>query len=104
MHRLIATLTWLICAGVLGPSALAAAAAEAAGTQLIQKENRVVVQIDGKLFGEYYFAGTEAHPYVRPYMYPVLAPDGTPVTSDQIDVPKGDHPHHRSFWVSHGDV
>ena len=34
----------------------------------------------------------------------MLAADGVGVTSDQIDVKGGDHPHHRSLYVAHGDV
>src|SRR5207244_2515742 len=42
-------------------------------------------------------------PLRRPYCYPVLADDNTPVTADQT-LTGGDHPHHRSFWVGQGDV
>ena len=75
-----------------------------AGTTLTQEPNRVVVQIDGKPFTEYWFGPTPDHPYVRPFLYPVLAADGIGVTSDQINVKGGDHPHHRSLWVAHGSV
>jgi hypothetical protein len=77
---------------------------EPAPTKLTQEDNRVVVLIGGKPFTEYWFGPTPDHPYVRPFMYPVLAPDGVGVTSDQINVKGGDHPHHRSLWVAHGDV
>jgi hypothetical protein len=81
-----------------------ALAGDTGSTKLTQEENRVVVQIDGKPFTEYWFGPTPDHPYVRPFMYPVLAPDGVGVTSDQINVKGGDHPHHRSLYVAHGDV
>jgi hypothetical protein len=71
--------------------------------KLTQQQNRVVVEVGGKPFTEYYFADEEGRPYVRPYFFPVRAADGAEITSDQIRS-KGDHPHHRSLWVSHGDV
>lgn len=84
--------------------------AHAANTnvKLTPEANRVRVEIGGKLFTNYWFGDDETGPYVRPYAWPVLAEDGTEVTSDQkrakIKNPKEDHPHHRSLWVSHGDV
>src|SRR5947209_136618 len=82
----------------------ARAADEPPAARLTQQSNRITVTLGGQPFTEYYFASTPEHRYVRPFLYPVLAPDGVAVTSDQIDVPKGDHPHHRSMWVAHGDV
>lgn len=99
--------TIAVIATLLSVTCLAAAtatAAETGSTKLTQEDNRVVVQIDGKPFTEYWFGPTPDHPCVRPFMYPVLAPDGVGVTSDQINVKGGDHPHHRSLWVAHGDV
>lgn len=72
--------------------------------KLMKEDNRVVVEVGGKPFTNYYYGPEGGRPYVRPFMYPVLAADGTGVTSDRIQVPKGDHPHHRSLWVAHGDV
>jgi len=44
----------------------------------------------------------------KPYIYPIIAPDGPPVTRgypmDQIPGEATDHPHHRSFWVGFGNV
>lgn len=83
---------------------LQAFAADQPSATLAPEHNRITVRLAGEPFTDYYFGATEKHPYVRPYLFPVRAADGTPVTSDQIDVPKGDHPHHRSLWVAHGDV
>lgn len=47
--------------------------------------------------------------YRVPYLYPLTAPSGTniardwPMVKDQESEDK-DHPHHRSLWLSHGDV
>ena len=106
MNQPTRTVKFLIST-LLSLSALTATHARAAdtgSTKLTQEENRVVVQIDGKPFTEYWFGPTPDHPYVRPFMYPVLASDGVGVTSDQINVKGGDHPHHRSLYVAHGDV
>jgi hypothetical protein len=78
--------------------------ASAADVKLEQKENHVAVSIDGKPFTDYYFAEEGGRKYVRPFAYPVRAADGTEVTTDQSQVAKGDHPHHRSLWISQGDV
>ena len=73
------------------------------GVKLTREENRIVVAIDGQPFGDYYFGPEGGRPYVRPFLWPVRAADGVVVTSDQSQV-TGDHPHHRSLWVGHGNV
>ena len=78
--------------------------ASAEETVKLQEEaGRVVVTVGDKPFTVYHFGDAEGRPFVRPYFYPVRAGDGAEVTSDQV-VSGGDHPHHRSLWVSHGDV
>ena len=78
--------------------------ARAAGeVKLDAKDNHVDVTIDGQPFTQYYFAAEGDRPYVRPFLFPVRAADGTVVTSDQLSG-GGDHPHHRSLYVAHGDV
>ena len=74
-----------------------------AAAKLMQEDGRVVVTLGDKPFTVYHFGDAEGRPHVRPYFYPVRAGDGVEVTSDQV-VSGGDHPHHRSLWVSHGDV
>ncbi len=36
----------------------------------------------------------------KPYLYPIFSTNGVRVTEDE----PGDHVHHRSLWVAHGDV
>lgn len=60
------------------------------------------VSIDGQPFTEYLTqAGHE------PALYPVIGPNGKPVTRSYPFTPPGetkDHPHHQSFWMTYGDV
>lgn len=69
-----------------------------------EESNHIAVSIDDKPFTDYWFGKRDDRPYVRPFFYPVLAADGTPVTSDQYTVRGGDHPHHQSLWVGQGEV
>jgi hypothetical protein len=78
--------------------------ADATPVKVTTLDNHLHVDINGSPFTDYWFGKREDRPYVRPFFLPVLAADGTPVTSDQYTVPKGDHPHHQSMWVSHSDV
>src|SRR5688500_8981956 len=75
-----------------------AAADDGAAVKLTKESNRIVVTIGGQPFTDYYYGPEAARPYVRPFMWPVRAADGTGVTSDQVqsDNPK-EHPHHRSL-------
>ena len=100
--RVASVVALLFAAGAATPRA---AAEDGKGTvELKQAETAVEVTVDGKPFTTYRFAPAADDPqFVRPYFYPVLAPDGTELTSDQVRS-TGDHPHHRSLYVAHGDV
>lgn len=67
-----------------------------------KNEQGAVVKIDGQLFTEYRtLAGHQ------PALYPVIGPTGKPVTRAYPFGPAGetkDHPHHQSFWMTHGMV
>ncbi|HEX3602216.1 MAG TPA: DUF6807 family protein, partial [Lacipirellulaceae bacterium] len=67
-----------------------------------RSEHGAVVKINGKLFTEYRtVAGHD------PALYPVIGPTGAPVTRSYPFTPPGDtkdHPHHQSFWMTHGLV
>jgi len=78
-------------------------AGDAPVVKLKQEEKSIKVEIDGKPFTTYWFADGNGSHYIRPFMYPVLHSDGTEITADQIQT-RGDHPHHRSMWVAHGEV
>ena len=75
----------------------------ASAIKLTQHETFVDITLDGKPFTTYHFAPGNDSQFARPYLFPVLATDGTLLTSDQVRT-GGDHPHHRSFYVAHGEV
>ena len=91
---------WSVALFVFVRLAQGVAAAEVKMTRL---EDRVRVEMDNALFTEYIFAGAK-----RPYLHPVHAADGTPLTR-AFPMRRGigedeDHPHHRSLWFAHSDV
>lgn len=73
------------------------------GVALVESNNVVQVLLDGRPFTAYHFRNVS-----RPFLYPLLNADGDPMTRrwPQEDGPgeEHDHPHHHSFWYSHGDV
>jgi hypothetical protein len=73
----------------------------ASEVKLTPLADRVRVEIDGQLFTEYVFGDGAT----RAYCYPILAPDGRPMTRDfpMKDTPgeDRDHPWPRSFWFAH---
>ena len=103
MLRTIALLTAAtLTLGTL-PTRAAEGTGREKGVKLTEQEGLVRVEIDGKHFGDYRFDEKDAN-FKRPYMYPVNAADGQCVTSDQVRLKTKEHPHHRSFWVSHENV
>jgi hypothetical protein len=80
------------------------AADSASVVKLTTLADRVRVEIDGQLFTEYVFGDGAT----RPYCYPILAVDGTPLTRDfpmkQTEGEDTDHPWHRSLWFAHSMV
>jgi hypothetical protein len=82
---------------------LAAPTVFAAGEFTIsQDKGTITVKLDGKLYTEY---RTDSR---VPYLYPLVSASGA-VLSRHWPMEKGlgeeeDHPHHRSFWLSHGAV
>lgn len=83
--------------------ALFAAASSFAAVDVKTLEDRVRIEIDGKLFTEYRMSGA---PHV--YYWPVIGPGGAKMTRSwpMAEAPgeEHDHPHHRSLWFSHGQV
>jgi hypothetical protein len=84
--------------------AVIAAAAPAAAEVTAQRcEHGVVIQIDGQPFAEYW-----THSGNKPIVWPIIGPTGKAMTRfwPMAEAPgeKHDHPHHRSFWFTHGSV
>ncbi|HEX3800447.1 MAG TPA: PmoA family protein [Verrucomicrobiae bacterium] len=77
--------------------------AKRGGVKITEGSNTVRVEINGELFTEYYYQDVP-----RPYFYPVIGPEGLPMTRNwPMASPPGeehDHPHHRSWWFAHGAV
>ena len=74
-----------------------------ADVQMKKGSDAIDVLVNGRLFTRYVFAGAP-----KPYCYPIIGPTGKPVTrSYPMETVAGetkDHPHHRSFWFTFGDV
>lgn len=92
----------LVFASLLAPVA-SVFAASAPTPKLTRSDDRVRIELGGQLFTEYIFKGGP-----KPYLYPVLASDGTELMRHypmkEVDGEVKDHPHHRSLWFTHGAV
>jgi hypothetical protein len=73
--------------------------------EAVEKEGKLDFLMKGKLFTSYNY---KPAPAPKPYFYPVMGPRDIPVTRGwPMDPQKGDvedHPHHKSIYVSHGDI
>src|SRR2546425_7915756 len=82
---------------------LFAQAADSDGVRIDQVGDTVRIEIGGELFSEYHFKDVS-----RPFLYPIIGPDGLSMTRDwpmkEAEGEEHDLPHHRSFWYAHGDV
>jgi hypothetical protein len=76
---------------------------KATGVNIAEREGKLVIEIGGKPFAEYLYQNVS-----RPYLYPVLGPEGQPMTRhwpmENAPGEEHDHPHHRSLWYAHGDI
>ena len=83
---------------------LSASTAARAEITAERTEAGVTIKIDGKLFTKYVTQSNN-----KPILYPVIGPTGKAVTRNYPMTAatageRADHPHHRSFWFTHGDV
>ncbi|MDB6079477.1 MAG: hypothetical protein JWO82_3224 [Akkermansiaceae bacterium] len=81
----------------------AALPAAAADFKITPGEGSAKVECDGALVTEY---RTDSR---VPYCYPLMSPSGADLTrhwpmETGVKDEETDHPHHRSFWLSHGSV
>jgi len=88
---------------VLGLFSVVSSAFASDEVKLTRLDDRVRIEIGGKLFSEYRFRGAP-----RPCLYPILDADGISYTRDwpMKDNPAEIHDHdwHRSVWFGHGLV
>ena len=74
-----------------------------ADVTLTPSSDRIRIEIDGRLFSEYVYRGA-----AKPYLYPICAADGTPLTrgypQENLPGEEHDHPHQHSLWFAHGSV
>ncbi len=91
----LASCLGLVAGLFLGPSL------HAEPVTLTRLSDRVRVEVGGQLFTEYVFGDGAS----RPYCYPILSADGTPLTRDfpmkETPGEDTDHPWHRSLWFAH---
>ncbi|PHS13239.1 MAG: hypothetical protein COA78_07360 [Blastopirellula sp.] len=78
--------------------------ANAAEFEVTQQKDGLTVLHDGKLLTRYLIKSGS-----KPILWPVMGPNGNPITrgypmQDASEGEKADHPHHRSFWFTHGEV
>lgn len=76
----------------------------AAEVRLERLDDRVAVSVDGKPLTAYVVTG---HP--KPILFPLHGPTGASLTrhypvADAMAGEAKDHPHHESFWFTHGSV
>ncbi len=103
---LVCSLAPMCLVSVLSAASVYAADSWTQGVMMQESADRpgvVRIEVDGELFAEYHSTGAS-----RPYLYPVLAADGTPVSRrwplEDSDDEEHDHPHHKSLWHAHGSV
>ncbi|MCU0246906.1 MAG: PmoA family protein [Bryobacter sp.] len=79
--------------------------AASAQVKLTPKQDRITIEIAGKPFSEYFFAGENL---TKPYLHPLRAASGKIVTRrypmEMVEGEKRDHQHHRGLWFTHGEV
>ena len=103
MTRKLAPL-WILALTACFATSFSHSAAQAEVT--IEKTSQgLEVKVDGKLFTRYL---TNSGP--KPILYPIIGPTGKsmtrnyPMKPEKIENERQDHPHHRSFWFTHGSV
>lgn len=74
------------------------------GFEVKEEEGGITVLYDGEVYTRYLVKSGN-----KPIMWPLAGPEGVEMTRnypmiDNVDTEKKDHPHHRSFWFTHGDV
>ena len=107
----VCVLTCWMTASVMAPAGAAAdevakprKASDDDQFTLVKDGDNTEILYDGKLVTRYL-----AKSGAKPIMWPLIGPDGIEMTrsfpmKEGVAGEKADHPHHRSFWFTHGDV
>jgi len=73
------------------------------GVLITETDGKLRVEMNGTLFTEYRYRDV-----ARPYLYPIIGPQGTPMTRDwpmlSTTNETTDHVHHKGLWFAHGDI
>jgi len=69
-----------------------------------KNDDGLTIKVDGKLFAHYVKKSGN-----KPIIWPIIGPTGKEMTRqypmrEAGEQERADHPHHRSFWFTHGDV
>lgn len=89
---------------VAGLLVLAFSSVAFAGEINLEKtDSKVIVKVGDELFTKYH---TDVGP--KPILWPIIGPTGEEMTRaypmKEVEGERKDHPHHRSFWFTHGNV
>ncbi|MCZ6598670.1 MAG: PmoA family protein [Planctomycetota bacterium] len=80
------------------------AAVKQPAAEIEERDGAFTVRVNGEYFTEYRY-GPDTR---KPYLYPIHAPGGIPITRgwpmEELPDEAHDHPHHTSLWFAHGDV
>ncbi|MCL4543776.1 MAG: PmoA family protein [Chloroflexi bacterium] len=93
-------------AGVEETFSIVSIPVSAGGVTVKEHREELEIALEGALVTRYRFAGEGL---ARPYFWPVIGPGGMEVTRAYPIIPDRpgetrDHPHHRSLWVSYGEL
>lgn len=95
----------LIALTLIAPVLHAADKDDKPAVSLIEKEDRLRIELNGELFTEYIFKREDGF---FPVFYPVLGPGQVPMTRNyplkEVDGEDHDHPHHQSLWFAHSNI
>ena len=90
---------WL--SGILVLALFSAIGNSADNVNLVRNNDSVAVTIGGKEFTTYRFAKS----LPKPHFFPLKSIDNVMLTRPIVGEDfKGDHPHHKGMWFTHGDV
>ena len=102
VHSLVLrTVALALCAWVLSGCQAVRSPGQGQGFSLVEGSGAVRISHGSTLLSEYRFQNVS-----RPFLYPLLGPDGVHLTrrwpQEDVGGEEKDHPHHHALWWSHG--